>query len=38
MSNELLNSGAVELRDKIAAGKIKSVEATQAVFDGNKKI
>jgi len=32
MSNELLNFGCSEMRDKIAAGQVSSVEATGAVF------
>jgi aspartyl-tRNA(Asn)/glutamyl-tRNA(Gln) amidotransferase subunit A len=32
MSNELLNLGCVELRDKIASGQVSSVEATKEVF------
>lgn len=38
MSNELLNSTCKELRDKIAGGSVKSVDATQAVFDQIKRI
>ncbi|MBA7692006.1 Glutamyl-tRNA(Gln) amidotransferase subunit A [subsurface metagenome] len=33
MSNELLNKDCKELRDEIAAGRIKSVAATEAVFE-----
>jgi len=33
MSNELLNYTILELRDKIAGGSVKSVDATQAVYD-----
>lgn len=33
MSKEILNLTCLELRDKIACGAVKSVDATQAVFD-----
>ncbi len=33
MANELLNKDCKELRDEIAAGRIKSVAATEAVFE-----
>ena len=33
MSNELLNYSIIELRDKIADGSVKSVDATQAAYD-----
>ncbi len=37
MSNELLNLDCKQLRDQIAAGKVKSIEATQAVFESIEK-
>ena len=37
MSNEILNLGCHELAREIATGKIKSTQATQAVFDAIKK-
>jgi aspartyl-tRNA(Asn)/glutamyl-tRNA(Gln) amidotransferase subunit A len=37
MSNELLNLSCTELRDKIAAGKVSSIEATKAVFSAIEK-
>ncbi|MFA5785268.1 MAG: amidase family protein, partial [Phycisphaerae bacterium] len=32
MADELLNLSCSELRDKIASGKVKSIEAAEAVF------
>jgi len=37
MPNKLLNTGCKELRDKIASGQIKSITATQTVFDAIEK-
>jgi aspartyl-tRNA(Asn)/glutamyl-tRNA(Gln) amidotransferase subunit A len=37
MQNELLNMGCVELRDEIAAGRVKSVAAVEAVFEAIEK-
>ncbi len=37
MSNELLDMGCKELRDQIAAGKIKAVAAAEAVFEAIEK-
>ena len=33
MSSEILNLSCVQLRDEIAAGRVKSVDATRAVFE-----
>jgi len=38
MLNELLNYTILELRDKIAGGSVKSVDATQAVLDQIEKV
>ena len=37
MSNELLNISCKGLRDRIAAGQVKSVEAVEAVFEALEK-